>query len=86
LLSTFRFTEDWSTWEMHPRGEEVVMLLSGSATMVVEIDGSERRITLEEPGSYVVLPRGTWHRAETREPTTMLFVTPGEGTEHRPRV
>jgi mannose-6-phosphate isomerase-like protein (cupin superfamily) len=81
----FRFTQDWSTWEMHPRGEEVVMLLSGSATLVLEVDGDERRVQLSEGGSYVVVPRGAWHRAETSEPTAMLFITPGEGTEHRPR-
>lgn len=35
------------------------------------------------PGSFVIVPRGTWHTARTRVPTTMLFITPGEGTQHK---
>jgi hypothetical protein len=38
---------------------------------------------LTEPGSFVIVPRGTWHTAHTSVPTTMLFVTPGEGTRHK---
>jgi len=36
------------------------------------------------PGIYEQLDRGTWHTARTSVSTTMLFVTPGEGTENRP--
>lgn len=39
---------------------------------------------LSEPGTYVLIPRGTWHTATTSEPTRMLFLTDGEGTDHRP--
>ena len=30
-----------------------------------------------------IVPRGTSHTAHTNAPTTMLFVTPGEGTQNK---
>lgn len=33
--------------------------------------------------TFVVVPRGTWHTAKVHAATTMLFITPGEGTENR---
>jgi mannose-6-phosphate isomerase-like protein (cupin superfamily) len=84
LLSAFTFAEPWSTWERHPAGEELVMLLSGSATLLLEDADGVREIALHAPGDYVLVPRGAWHTARTGEPTTMLFLTPGDGTEHRP--
>lgn len=84
LMSAFSFSEPWSMWERHPAGEELVMLLSGSATVVLEELGEERSVQLNGPGSYVLVPRNVWHTARTSVQTTMLFLTPGAGTEHRP--
>jgi mannose-6-phosphate isomerase-like protein (cupin superfamily) len=84
LISSFSFDSDWSTWEMHPVGDEVVCLLSGEVTMVLDRDGVEEAICLREPGSYIVVPKGTWHTARTSVPSKMLFVTPGQGTENKP--
>jgi mannose-6-phosphate isomerase-like protein (cupin superfamily) len=84
LMSAFTFSEPWSTWERHPAGEELVMLLSGTATIVLEDSGQERAVQLSDPGSYVLVPQNVWHTAKTTVPTTMLFLTPGAGTEHRP--
>ncbi len=83
LVALHRFDRDWPTWEQHPNGDEIVCLLSGSAELRLREAGGERRVTLDSPGRYVVVPRGTWHTARIGEPTTMLFVTPGEGTENR---
>lgn len=83
LMSAFVFSEPWATWERHPAGEELVMLLSGSATLVLEESGRERAIQLSTPGSYVLVPPNVWHTARTSVPTMMLFLTPGAGTEHR---
>ena len=83
LISSFSFDGDWPTWEMHPAGDEFVVLLSGEAEMVLVLpDGDESR-TLREPGDFVIVPKGIWHTARINTPTTMLFVTPGEGTENR---
>lgn len=69
--------------EMHPDGDELLYLLSGRVTAVLEEDGEER-VTELEPGQAFVVPRGTWHRVLIREPSQILFVTPGPGGEHRP--
>ena len=84
LMSAFTFSEPWASWERHPTGEEVVMLLSGAATLLIEESGGERSVRLSSPGDYVLVPQGAWHTARTDVPTTMLFLTPGAGTEHRP--
>ena len=78
------FEQDWPSWEIHPAGEELVCLMSGAATLVLEQQNGERTIELTQPGAYVVVPRDIWHAAGTKSPCTMLFITPGEGTENRP--
>ena len=84
LMSAFTFSAPWPTWERHPAGEELVMLLSGDATVVLEESGQERSLRLAEPGAFVLVPKNVWHTARTAVPTTLLFLTPGAGTEHRP--
>lgn len=82
LVSLFEFSEDWPTWERHPAGEEVVVLLSGQATMVLRLASGDSTLELAEPGAFVVVPRNTWHTAKVSTSTRMLFITPGEGTEN----
>jgi len=84
LISCFGFDSDWSAWERHPAGDEIVCLLSGDVRMFLDRDGVEEMIHLRDAGSYVVVPKGIWHTARTSVATRMLFVTPGEGTENRP--
>jgi mannose-6-phosphate isomerase-like protein (cupin superfamily) len=81
LVSCHSFDSDWETWEMHPAGDEVVCLLSGRVSF--EFEGRGHVAELAEPGQVLIVPRGTWHTAHTRVPTTMLFVTPGEGTQNK---
>ena len=83
LVATYEFTEDWPTWERHPHGDEIVILLSGATTMVLQRDPRQELVELAAPGDYVVVPRNTWHTARVRTATRMLFITPGEGTENR---
>jgi hypothetical protein len=51
--------------------------------MVLDRDGMEEVTHLRDSGSYVVIPKGTWHTARTSVATKMLFITPGEGTENK---
>ena len=81
LVSCYRFDSDWESWEMHPAGDEIVCLLSGRVSF--EFEGRGQVAELTEAGSFVIVPRGTWHTAHTNVPTTMLFVTPGDGTQHK---
>ena len=85
LISHFTFDQDWETWEMHPAGEEFVCLLSGQVDLVMEQGGVEKTVQLSTSGSFVLVPRGTWHTARVHTPSSMLFITPGEGTQNRPR-
>jgi quercetin dioxygenase-like cupin family protein len=84
LVSVFTFDAPWSTWEMHPRGAEVVLCLEGTVTLVQEIDGAPVPVVLEK-GEYAINPPGVWHTADCDEPVTALFITAGLGTEIRPR-
>ncbi len=82
LIAAHSFEKDWPTWEKHPAGDEIVVLLSGSAELVLREDDGDRAVTLVEAGSFVLVPRDTWHTAHIAESAQMLFITPGEGTEN----
>ena len=84
LVSSYVFSENWSMWEMHPAGDELVCLLSGDVTLVLDRHGAKEKRHLRKPGEFVIIPKGTWHTARTQASTKMLFLTPGEGTDHRP--
>ena len=84
LVSCYDFEESWTSWERHPEGDELVVLLRGQVTLLLERSDEIERVHLTEPGHFVSIPRGTWHTAHPVEPCTMLFITPGRGTEHRP--
>lgn len=83
LISSFEFNEAWPTWEMHPAGDEFVCLLSGDVDVTLALPGGDKTERLTEPGEFLIVPQGVWHTASPRKPTSMLFVTPGEGTENR---
>lgn len=75
--------ETWDSWERHPAGDEVVVLLSGRVDLVQEIDGAEHVVELQA-GQAVINPAGVWHTARVHEPGVGLFITPGRGTEAKP--
>jgi quercetin dioxygenase-like cupin family protein len=75
----------WSYWEMHPEGEELVVLLSGAVTFVLDRGGEITEHRLDRAGQLVLVPRGAWHYASADAPAHLLFVTAGRGTQHRPR-
>ncbi len=85
LVMMATFEESWDVWEMHPVGAEVVLCTAGRITLHQEhVDGSTGSVTIGA-GQYAINPPGTWHTADIDEPATALFITAGEGTEHRPR-
>jgi mannose-6-phosphate isomerase-like protein (cupin superfamily) len=75
--------ETWDSWERHPGGEELVVLLSGRVDLVQELDGDDHVVELR-PGQAVINPAGVWHTARVHEPGVALFITPGRGTEAKP--
>jgi quercetin dioxygenase-like cupin family protein len=70
---------------MHPAGDEVVVCLTGTMTLIQEFaDGRVERVTVG-PGDYAINPPGVWHTADIEGEATALFITAGLGTEARAR-
>lgn len=74
----------WTSWERHPAGEELVVVISGRMTLVQEFDAVEHRLDLAD-GEAAINPPNVWHTVDITEACRTLFITPGQGTEHRPR-
>lgn len=84
LVCLYESKSDWSAWEAHPAGDELVVVLSGKAEFLQEVEGEEQRVIVS-PHQAIINPPGVWHTANVLEPFVALFVTPGPGTTHRPR-
>ncbi len=85
LVSMYTFAEGWDSWEMHPHGSEVVICTGGAMVLTQEFpDGRVGRTELTA-GDCAINPPGVWHIADVTESATAVFITAGEGTEHRPR-
>jgi mannose-6-phosphate isomerase-like protein (cupin superfamily) len=72
-----------SMQEMHPEGDEVLLLLSGSIDVVVETGGEEDSTALEA-GQFAIVPRGAWHRLVMRKPGQLVFINSRIGMQSRP--
>jgi mannose-6-phosphate isomerase-like protein (cupin superfamily) len=84
LVTSMRNDADWTVWEMHPTGDELVIVLDGAVRFHLEHGTSVEEVTLHA-SQFVVVPAGVWHTADAPEPAQLMFVTWGEGTTHRPR-
>lgn len=88
LVSQHTFSDDWDVWEMHPNGSEVVICTQGALQLIQEFpDGSVETVGLIS-GEYAINPPGVWHTADIppdAQSATAIFITAGEGTQHRPR-
>jgi hypothetical protein len=85
LVSQYAFTADWTAWEMHPHGAEVVICTAGAMVLVQEFPDGRCERTALAAGEYAINPAGVWHTADVVEAATAIFITAGEGTQHRPR-
>ena len=84
LMMVSHQTERWRHWEMHPEGEEILYLMSGAMTVLLDRAEGETAIALG-PGDACIVPRGVWHTATVDAPSDLLSITRGRGTRHRPR-
>ena len=67
-----------SPWEMHPDTEEMLHILEGEIEVeVLPQDGGEGVMTRVPRGSFIVVPRGCWHRQTMLARTKELYLTPG---------
>jgi mannose-6-phosphate isomerase-like protein (cupin superfamily) len=83
LLLALTMSADWTNWEMHPAGDEILYMIEGNATFLLEMSAGVKEVALT-PGRLLVIPKGTWHTAKVRAASRLLAVTPGHGTQHRP--
>ena len=83
LLSALSMTADWTNWEKHPAGDEILFMLEGKATFVLDLPFGSKEIVLQA-GRLLVIPAGVWHTAKVSEPVRLLAITAGLGTQHRP--
>jgi mannose-6-phosphate isomerase-like protein (cupin superfamily) len=85
LVAMHSFSESWDSWEMHPLGDEVVLCISGTIILTQEApDGRITKVALG-PGDYAINAPGVWHTADVEGAASVLFITAGMGTVHRPR-
>jgi hypothetical protein len=68
--------------EMHPDGDELLYLISGRISVILEEQGTERVVEVE-PGQALIVPRGVWHRVLPKEPSRLLHMAPGPRGEWR---
>ena len=77
-----------SHWERHPAGDELLYLLEGEVDITTLTEDGPVYANARA-GSLFICPQGRWHRLSPRSPVSLLFATPGDGTEHsdaaRPR-
>jgi quercetin dioxygenase-like cupin family protein len=85
IVALYRFEESWTSWEVHPAGDEVVCCIQGHMTLHQELPDGRKESHELGPGDYAINPPGAWHTADTDGPVVALFITAGKGTENRPR-
>lgn len=84
LVSMHSFSADWESWELHPLGSEIVVCTAGAMTLIQQTSAATLRIDLNA-GEYAINAPGVWHTAEVEENAEALFITAGQGTEHKAR-
>ncbi len=67
-------------WERHQKGDELVQILDGAATLTIMTDDGPRSFELRA-GMLIVVPQGHWHRFEAPGGVTVLSATP-QPTDH----
>lgn len=84
LVSRIRTDGDWTSWEMHPNGDELIYQLSGDMELILDQGDLQEVVTLNA-GDFVVVPKGVWHTANAAGSSEAVYITLGAGTEHRER-
>jgi mannose-6-phosphate isomerase-like protein (cupin superfamily) len=76
-------TEDSPSWAMHPSGECILIVASGSMD-VFSLDGEDVRLNHLKAGQACIVPRGVWHRQVMHDTGLRVWITAGEGSQMRP--
>lgn len=87
LVSLHTFDTSWDTWEMHPKGHELVLCTAGAVSLIQEHPDGTVVVVALSAGDAAVNEPGVWHTADIApgDSATCCFITAGLGTEIRPR-
>jgi mannose-6-phosphate isomerase-like protein (cupin superfamily) len=83
LLSVVSMSADWTNWEMHPAGDEILYMLEGNAIFILDLPSGLTEVSFDT-GRLLLIPKGVWHTAKLSVSARMLAITAGSGTQHRP--
>ena len=81
LVMATPMTDDWRSWEMHPDGDEVILITDGE----VRVHTDPGTPVVVRAPNLVIMPAGTWHTMDVIEPARVVTITWGAGTQHRDR-
>ncbi len=84
LAGMYPIASSWTSWEMHPDGDEVVHATAGRFVLLFDTPDGHEAVELAA-GRTIVVPAGTWHTVDVLEPGATLNITFGRGTRHRTR-
>jgi quercetin dioxygenase-like cupin family protein len=70
----------YPAWEMHPEGDELLIVATGSLSVEFRDDAMERAPL--SPETAVIVPAGIWHRLVVHEPSVLIAITPRHNTVH----
>jgi mannose-6-phosphate isomerase-like protein (cupin superfamily) len=65
-----------TSWECHPRADEVVHILDGAATLDLAHGDEPPQSVALSPGMMIIIPQGAWHRFHSPDGVSLLSVTP----------
>ncbi len=82
LLSVLTMNADWTNWEKHPAGDELLFMLEGNARFVLDLPDGAKEVTLNA-GRLLVIPRGD-ATAKISGQARLLAMTAGHGTQIKP--
>jgi quercetin dioxygenase-like cupin family protein len=78
------FTSKFSgkgAWERHMKGDELVHILDGSATLEIVTEDGPLESHAVRAGMVAIIPPGAWHRLLSSEGVTSMTATP-RPTDH----
>lgn len=68
--------------EIHPDGDEVLIVISGRLS--VRSESSPTEVLTLGPGDACIVKRNEWHKVSVIEPAKLIHLTPGPNGDHRP--
>ncbi|NKB97378.1 MAG: hypothetical protein GKR90_02600 [Pseudomonadales bacterium] len=63
--------------EIHPDGDEIIILVSGRLSVKLELPGGDQTIELSKSGEACIVRKGTWHQVFLDQESQVVHITPG---------